>query len=75
MQMHVSDVGEVHVKTKVLLCQLVRRILTGNWQRLAVLQQLPRYQEYLALGDEVCVALSFQYYYTIKFGSHPKDLD
>ena len=24
MQMHVSDVGEVYVKTKVFLCQLVR---------------------------------------------------
>ena len=27
------------------------------------------------MGDEVCVALSFQDYYTIKFGSQPKDLD
>ena len=53
----------------------MRRILTGNLQRLAVLQHLPRYQEYLALGDEVCAALSFQDYYTIKFGSQPKDLD
>ena len=53
----------------------MRRILTGNLQRLAVLQHLPRYQEYLALGDEVCSALSFQDYYTIKFGSQPKDLD
>ena len=25
MQMHVSDVGEVHVRTKVFLCQLVRK--------------------------------------------------
>ena len=32
-------------------------------------------REYLALGDEVCAALSFQDYYTIKFGSQPKDLD
>ena len=53
----------------------MRRILTGNGQRLAVLQYLPRYQEYLALGDEVCAALSFQDYYTIQFGSQPKDLD
>ena len=53
----------------------MRRILTGNLQRLAVLQNLPWYQEYLALGDEVHVALSFQYYYTIKFGSQPKVLD
>ena len=53
----------------------MRRILIGNWQRLAVLQQLPRYQEYLALGNEVCGVLSFQDYYTIKFGSQPKDLD
>ena len=49
--------------------------MTGNWQRLAVLQYLRRYQEYLALGDEVCATLSFQDYYTIKFGSQPKDLD
>ena len=53
----------------------MRRILTENLQRLATLQHLPRYREYLALGDEVCVALSFQDYYTIKFGSQPKDLD
>ena len=53
----------------------MRRVLTGNWQRLAVLQHLPRYQEYLALGDDVCAALSFQDYYTIKFGIQPKDLD
>ena len=53
----------------------MRTILTGNGQRLAVLQHLPRYQEYLALGDEVCAALSFQDYYTIQFGSQPKDLD
>ena len=26
------------------------------------------------MGDEVCAALSFQDYYTIKFGSQPKDL-
>ena len=53
----------------------LRRILARNLQRLAVLQHLPRYQEYLALSDEVCAALSFQDYYTIKFGSQPKDLD
>ena len=53
----------------------MRRILTRNWQRLAALQHLPRYQEYLALGDEVCATLSFQHYYTIKFRSQPKDLD
>jgi len=53
----------------------LRRILTGNLQRLAILQHLPRYQEYLAFGDEVCAALSFQDYYTIKFGGQPKDLD
>ena len=27
------------------------------------------------MGDEVSAALSFQDYYTIKFGSQPKDLD
>ena len=27
------------------------------------------------MGDEVCATLSFQDYYTIKFGSQPKDLD
>ena len=27
------------------------------------------------MGDEVCTALSFQDYYTIQFGSQPKDLD
>ena len=27
------------------------------------------------MGDEVCATLSFQDYYTIKFGSRPKDLD
>ena len=53
----------------------MRRILTENLQRLAALQHLPRYQEYLALGDEVCAALSFQDYHTIKFRSQPKDLD
>ena len=29
----------------------------------------------MALGNEVCAALSFQDYKTIKFGSQPKDLD
>ena len=53
----------------------MRRILTENLQRLAALQHFPQDQEYLDLGDEVCAALSFQYYYTIKFGSQPKDLD
>ena len=53
----------------------MRTILTRNLQRLATLQHLPRYQEYLALGEEVCAALSFQDYYTIKFESQPKDLD
>ena len=48
---------------------------TRDLQRLEVFQHLPRYQEYLALGDGVCEALSFQDYYTIKFGSQPKDLD
>ena len=33
------------------------------------------YQEYIAMGDEVCATLSFQYYYTIKYESWPKDLD
>ena len=47
----------------------------NTMRRLVVLQQFAQYQEYLALGDEVCVALSFQDYYTIKFGSQPKDLD
>ena len=27
------------------------------------------------MGDEVCVALSFQDHYTLKFGSQPKDWD
>ena len=27
------------------------------------------------MGDEVCASFSFQDYYTIKFGSQPKDLD
>ena len=27
------------------------------------------------MGDEVCVALCFQDYYTLKFGSQPKDWD
>ena len=53
----------------------MRRILTGNLQRLAALQHLPRYQEYLALGDDLCQTLYFQYYYIINFGSQPKDLD
>ena len=53
----------------------IRRILTGNFHRLATLQHLPRYWESLALGDEVCASLSFQDYYTIMFGSQPKDLD
>ena len=41
---------------------------TRDLQRLAVFQLFPRYHEYLAMGDEVCAALSFQDYYTIKFG-------
>ena len=53
----------------------MRRILTRDLKRLATLQHLPRYWEYLALGDEVCATLSFQDYYTIMFGSQPKDLD
>ena len=53
----------------------MRRILAENLQRSAALQHFPQYQEYLALGDEVCATLSFQDYYTIKFGSQPKDLD
>ena len=58
MQMHVSDVGEVYVRKKgfsLPACEnmkTLRRILTGNLQRLAILQHLPRYQEYLAFGDE-----------------------
>ena len=27
------------------------------------------------MGDDVCATFSFQDYYTIKFGSQPKDLD
>ena len=53
----------------------MRRILTRNLQRLETLQQFPRYQEYVSLGDEVHAALSFQDYYTIMFGSQHKDLD
>ena len=53
----------------------MRKILIGNLQRLAAIQHLPLYQEYLSLGDEVCASLSFQYYYTIKFRSQPKDLN
>ena len=53
----------------------MRNILTENLQRLAALQHLIQYQEYLALGDEVCAALSFQDYYTIKFRSQLNDLD
>ena len=55
--------------------ETMRRILTGNLQRLSALQNFTRYQEYLALGDEVCAALSFKDYYTSKFESQPKDLD
>ena len=53
----------------------MRRFLTKNLRRLETLQHLPRYREYIALGHEVCATLSFQYYYTINFGSQPKDLD
>ena len=33
------------------------------------------YSEYLALDEEVWLALSFQDYYTIKSGDRPKDLE
>ena len=53
----------------------IRDIFDENLKRIASLKYILQYQEYLALGDEVCAALSFQYYYTINYGSLPNDLD
>ena len=50
-------------------------IFDENLKRLASLKYMLQYQEYLALGDEVCSALSFQVYCTINFVIQPKDLD
>ena len=45
-------------------------------RRLATIKNMPyHYQEYLALGEDICATFSFQGYYTIKYGSWPKDLD
>ena len=53
----------------------MREILAKKLKGIASLQHMLRYQEYLALGDEVCVALSFQEYYNIKYGSWLKEWD
>jgi hypothetical protein len=44
-------------------------------RQLATIPYIPYFREYLALGEEICVALSFQGYYTLKYRSWPKDLD
>jgi hypothetical protein len=36
---------------------------------------MPDYREYLTLGEEIRAALPFKGYYTLKYGSWPKDLD
>jgi len=33
------------------------------------------YQEYLALGEEICAALPFKSYFTLKHGCWPKNVD
>ena len=33
------------------------------------------YQEYLAMGKDICVALPFKNYFTIKYGFWPKNVD
>jgi hypothetical protein len=45
-----------------------------KWE-LVVGKYMPYYQEYLALGKELCVAMCFQDYCTIKYGSWPEGLD
>jgi hypothetical protein len=43
--------------------------------QLETLSYMPYYREYLALGEEICAAFSFQSYYTLKYRSWPMDLD
>jgi hypothetical protein len=42
-------------------------------RQLAAIACRPYYWEYLALGEEICESLSFQGYYTLRYGSWPKD--
>ena len=43
----------------------IRDIFDENLKRLVSLKYMLQYQEYLALGDEVCATLAFQDYYAI----------
>jgi hypothetical protein len=52
--------------------------LGGNLKyrkELSTLTYISYYQEYLSLGEDIYAALFFQGYYTLKYGSWPKDLD
>ena len=49
--------------------------MADNLKRLASFEYILQHQEYLALGDEVCATLSFEDYYTLKYGSWPKEWD
>jgi hypothetical protein len=61
------------------MMQLLKKV---NPERLAELlrkleanKYMPDYQEYLTLGEEIRATLPFKSYYTLKYGSWPKDLD
>ena len=45
-------------------------------RRLAATKNMhSHYQEYLALGEDICVSLPFKNYFTIKYGFWPKNVD
>jgi hypothetical protein len=52
---------------KELMAEIKWELVLGKY--------MPYYQEYLALGKELCTAMSFRDYCTIKYGSWPKGLD
>jgi hypothetical protein len=43
-------------------------------RKLEVIKQIPSYLNYITLGEEICVAMYFQGYCTIKYGSWPKHI-
>jgi len=54
---HSMDKG---MKTnKELMAEILHRIQQTN-RELAAIKYMPYYREYLALGEEICAALSFQ---------------
>lgn len=45
-------------------------------RRLAVTKNIHyHYQEYIAIGEDICVSMPFKNYFTIKYGFWPKNVD